>query len=159
MITDFADFINNLTTKQHEIIIGIDANEANDKPKNGVDKLLQLTKLIDVINQKHGIRKEPNTHIRGCKRIDFLFCSEHMSTFIDKRDITPFIEIKSSDHRGSFLDLRLEAILKQSYIALPDHSSRPLQSSNTNNVINYKRHLKHFLVTHYIIEQAAELQK
>ena len=76
MITDLADFINNLTKKQHEIIIGIDANEANDQPRNGVDKLLQLTKLIDVISQQHGIRKEPNTHIRGYTRIDFLFCSE-----------------------------------------------------------------------------------
>ena len=139
MITDFADFINNLTTKQHEIIIGINANEANYKQKNGVDKFLQLTKLIDVISQQHGIRKEPNNHIRGRKRIDFLFCSEHISTFIDKSGITPFNEITTSDHRGTFLDLRLQAFLKKPYIALPDNSFRPLQSSNTNNVVNYKR--------------------
>ena len=159
MITDLADFINSITTKQHEIIIGIDANESNDKPKNGVDKLLQLTKLIDVISQQHGIQKDPNTHIRWRKRIDFLFYSEHISTFIDKSDITPFNETTSSDHRGSFLDLRLQAFLKHFYIALPDHSSQPLQSSNTNNVINYKRHLKNYVVTHRIIEQGTKLQK
>ena len=78
--------------------------------------------------------------------------------FIDKSDITPFNEITSSDHRESFLDLRLEAFPKHSYIALPNHSSRPLQSSNTKNVINYKRHLKNYAVTHCIIEQAVELQ-
>ena len=50
MINDLVDFINNLTKKQYEIIIGID-----DKPKNGVDKLLQLTKLIDVFSQQHGV--------------------------------------------------------------------------------------------------------
>ena len=130
MINDLAEFIIILLNKKHEIIVGIDANEANDQPKNGVDKLLQLTKLIDVISQQHGIRKEHNTHIRGRKRIEFLLCSEHIYTFIDKSGITPFNEITSFDHRGFFLDLRLKAFLKKSYIALPDHSSRPLQSSN-----------------------------
>ena len=85
MITDLTDFINNLTKKQHEIIIGIDANEANDQPKNGVDKLLQLIKLIDVFSQQHGILKEPNTHIRGRKRIDFLFCSEHIYIYVHRQ--------------------------------------------------------------------------
>ena len=64
MITDLAEFISILTNKKHEIIVGIDANEAiNDQPKNGVEKLLQLTSLIDIISQQHGIRKEPNTYI------------------------------------------------------------------------------------------------
>ena len=85
-------------TKKHEIIVGIDANEANDKPKNGVDKI-HLTKLIDVISQQYGVRKEPNTYIRGRKRIKFLLCSEHIYTFIDKCGINPFNEIISSDHR------------------------------------------------------------
>ena len=78
MITDLADFITNLIKKQHVIIVGIDTNETNAQPKNGVDKLLQLTKLIDIISQQHGIRKESNTHIRWRKRIGFLFCSEHI---------------------------------------------------------------------------------
>ena len=159
MINDLKGFISILLTKKHEIIVGIDANEANDQPKNGVDKLLQLTKLIDVISQQHGIRKEPNTHIRGRKRIEFLLCSEHIYTFIDKSGITPFNEITTSDYRGFFLDLRLKAFLKNSYITLPDHSSRPLQSSNTKNVLNYKRHLQRFVVNHQILEQATKIQK
>ena len=67
---------------------------------------------------------------------------------MDKSGITPFNEITSFDHRGLFLDLRLKAFLKKSYTTLPDHSSRQLQSSHTNNVINYKQHLKHYVVTH-----------
>ena len=93
MINDLVEFISILTNKKHEIIVGIDANEANDQPKNGVDKLLQLTKLIDVISQQHGIRKEPNTHIRGRKRIEFLLCSEHIYTFIDKSGIPPSMKL------------------------------------------------------------------
>ena len=59
----------------HKIIVGIDANEANDQPKNGVDRLLHLTKRIDFISQQYGIRQDPNTYIRGRKRIEFLPCS------------------------------------------------------------------------------------
>ena len=36
-------------------------------------KLLHLTNLIDVISQKDGIRKEPNTYLRGSKLIYFPF--------------------------------------------------------------------------------------
>ena len=157
-IIDLANFITTLYNKKHEIIVGIYTNEANNQLKNGVDKILHLTKLIDVISQQHEIRKEPNTYITGRKRIEFLLCSEHIYTFIDKSGINPFNELTSSDHRGLFSNLRLEAFLKNSYIALSDHSSRPLQSSNTKNVISYKRHLKDYVVTHQIIEKAADLE-
>ena len=84
-----AEFITTLHNKKYEIIVGIDANEANDQTKNWVDKLLHFTKLIDVITQQHGILKEPNTYIRGRKRIEFVLCSEHIYTFIDRCDIFP----------------------------------------------------------------------
>ena len=51
IIIDLANFINNLQKQKHEDIVGIDANEANDQPKNGVEKLLHLIKLINVISQ------------------------------------------------------------------------------------------------------------
>ena len=107
MIIDLAEFITTLH-KKYEIIVGIDANEENDQPKNEVDKLLHLTKLIDIINQQHGIRKEPNTYIKGRKWIEFLLCSEYIYTFIDKNGITPFNEITSFDHRWLFIDLRFK---------------------------------------------------
>ena len=90
MIIDLAKFINNLQQQQHEVIVGIDDNETHDKPKKRVDKLLHLTKLIDVISQQHRIRKEPITYLRGIKRIDLIFYSEHILTFIDKSGITTF---------------------------------------------------------------------
>ena len=51
MIIYLVNFINNLQQQKHEVIVGIDAKEANDQPKNGVEKLLHLIKLIDVISQ------------------------------------------------------------------------------------------------------------
>ena len=113
MIIYLTEFINTLHDKKHEIIVVIGTNEANDQPKNGLDKI-HLTKLIDVISQQYGVRKEPNTYIRGRKRIKFLLCSEHIYTFIDKSGINPFNEIISSDHRWFFIDFRLKFFPKNS---------------------------------------------
>ena len=90
MIIYLSLFVNNLQQQNHERIVDIDANEVNYKPKNGVTKLLLLTKLIDVISQKYAICKKTNTYLRGRKRIDFIFCSEYIFTFLDKYGIAPF---------------------------------------------------------------------
>ena len=111
-----ANFITTLHNQINEIIVGIDSNEENDKQNKGVDKLLHLTKHIDVIIQQHGSCKELNTYIRERKRIYFLLYSKHIYTFIDKSGITPFNELASSDHKGLLIDLRLQAFLKNSYI-------------------------------------------
>ena len=154
-----ANFITTLHNQKNEIIVGIHSNKENDKPNNEVDKLLHLTKLIDVIIQQHGSCKELNTYIRGRKRIYFLLYSRHIYTFIDKSGITPFNELTSSDHRGLFTDIRLQAFLKNSYISLPDHSSRSIHSSSIKKVITYKRYLQDYVVTHQITKKAADLQK
>ena len=112
MIRDLANFINNLQQHKYEVIVEIDSNESNDQPKNRVDTLLHFTKLIDIISQQHGIKKEPNTRLSGSKCIEFVLCSKHISIFIDKCGITLFNEIKFSDHRGLFLDLHLTSFLK-----------------------------------------------
>ena len=59
-------------------MVGINANESNDQPKNGLDKLLQLTHLIEVISQKYDTRKESNIYSRGSKRIDFFLFRTHI---------------------------------------------------------------------------------
>ena len=159
MIIDLARFINDLQQQKHEIIMETDANELNDQLKNGVAKLLHLTNIIDVISQKHGTKKEPNTYLGGSKRIYFIFCSDYLSIFLDKYSITPFNEVISSDYRGLFLDLILTSFLKNSYISLPDHTLHSLKSSNAQSMINYKRHLRAYVDKYKIIEQATTLHK
>ena len=92
IIIDLSSFINILRQK-HEIFPGIDASGATDKAKNSVDGLLERTKLIDVISLKYGIHKEPNNYMRDQKRTDFLFCSEHIYTFLPSmKSLLPIID-------------------------------------------------------------------
>ena len=107
---------------------------------------LSITNIIDVISQKHDIRKEPKTYLRGSKRKDALFWSKYLSIFLNKCGSTSFNEVTSYDHGGLFFDLRLTSFFKNSYIFYPDHTSRPLKPPNNQSVINYKRYFRTYLV-------------
>ena len=43
---------------------------------NEVSQLLQRTKLIDIIDEFHGLYKVPNTYIGGRHRIDFFLVAK-----------------------------------------------------------------------------------
>ena len=60
-IIDLSNFIDSLTNKHHELLLGIDSNEPNILYNNGVSQLLQRTKLIDFIDEFHGLYKVSNT--------------------------------------------------------------------------------------------------
>ena len=79
--------------------MGIDTNESNILYNNGVSQLLQRTNLFDIFDHKQGIYNEPNTHIRGRHRIDYTFCTEYISSFIDRSGYIFFNEVTTSDHR------------------------------------------------------------
>ena len=145
-IIDISTFINSLTQQNNEVLLGIDSNEPNILYNKGVSQLLQRTKLIDAIDEFHGLYKVPNTYIQGRHRVDFFLSTKYISTFIDRSGITSFNEVTTSNHRGKFIDLRLRDFLKTSYASISNASSRTLQSTNTKSVVKYKQHLKPFLI-------------
>ena len=100
--------------KNYEVLLGIDANEPNIIYNNGISQLLQRTKLIDIIDEFHGLYKVSNTYIRGHHRIYFFLATKYISIFIDISGITSFNEVTTSDYRRKFIDLRLRDFLKKS---------------------------------------------
>ena len=139
--------------------MGIDANEPNILYNNGVSQFLQRTKLIDIIDEVHGLYKVPNTYLRGRHRIDFFLATKYISTFIDRSGVTSFNEVTTSDHRGKIIDLRLRDYLKNSYASISNASSRTLQSKNTKNVVKYKQHLQNIVSNKLVVEKAKLLQE
>ena len=125
----------------HEVLLGIDANEPNILYNNGVSQLLQRTQLIDIIDELHGLYKVPNTYIRGRYRIGFFLATKYISTFIDRSGINSFNEVTTSDHRGKFIDLRLRDCFKKNHTLLFPmlhlvHFNLRIQKAlqNTNNI-------------------------
>ena len=138
--------------------MGIDVNEPNILYNNGVSQLLQRTKLIDVIDEFHGLYKVPNTYIRRRHRIVFFLATNYISTFIDRNSITSFNEVTTSNHRIKFIDIRLRDFLKHSYASISNDSSRTLQSTNTKSVVKYKEHLKAIVPNKLVLEKSTLLQ-
>ena len=155
---DLSNFINALTPKDHEVLLGIDANETNILYNNGVSQLLQRKKLIDITNEVPGIYKVPNTYISERHCIDFFLASKYISTFIDRSGITSFNEVTTSDHRGIVFDLRLRDFLKNSYVSISNASSRTLKYINTKSVVKYKQHLHNIINNKIVLEKAKLLQ-
>ena len=97
-------------------------------------------------------------HIRGKDRLDFLFCTLTIASFVTASGITTYDEIAPSDHRGEFLDIQLQKFLANSFQEVTDHTSRKLQTRDSAGVITYKEHLRDFTTTHKIFDRIDAIQ-
>ena len=68
---DLTKFITTLTNKEHDIVLGIDANEVNISSKNMISKLYHSCNLMDNLELKYDTSKAPNTYRRRLGRIGF----------------------------------------------------------------------------------------
>ena len=64
---DLKKFITTITNKDHDIILGINANEVNVFSKNMISKLCHSCILIDLLELKDDTSQEPNTCCRGSR--------------------------------------------------------------------------------------------
>ena len=64
-ITHLEVFVTKLTKLNHEVIIGIDPNEAFTGNAGDIARLCKTCQLIDPISIKHGTKGEPNICARG----------------------------------------------------------------------------------------------
>ena len=98
-IIKLSKFIDSIKKENDEVTLGINTNEPNILYNYGVSQILQRTNLIDIFDHKQGTYNEPNTHIRRRHRIDYIFCTEYISSFIDRSGHISFNEVTISDHR------------------------------------------------------------
>ena len=144
--------------KRHEVILCIDTNEEFDTGGKGIAKLVSDCHIIDPIAQARGHINKPETYIRGKDRINFLFCTLTIASFVTASGITTYDEIAPSDHRGEFLDIQLQKFLANSFQEVTDHTSRKLQTRDSEGVITYKEHLRDFTTTHKIFDRIDAIQ-
>ena len=112
-IDDLTEVIKELQTNDHEIVLGLDANEPMSKFNSKIAKLAELTNLIDIHSQQHSIKhgEPPGTHKRGTEKIDHILVSPRIAATVDRCGIDAFNTVIHSDHRGSFVDFNMGQIL------------------------------------------------
>jgi hypothetical protein len=78
---------------------------------DGLAQLTRLCKLTDGYAHFHGMEGEPSTYVRGQKRLDYVFATAGILSFVHSCGIKPFFSTIHSNHRGLFLDIDLIGLL------------------------------------------------
>ena len=159
MIKELISFIKKLRGKKHEVILLIDANESIIDNTSLIGKLLKQTQMCDPIFKQHGSKNEPNNHLRGSKRIDYTFCTQHISQYISSSGILSFDFVTTTDHHALFIDIYLNKYLKTSHQKYQDLQTRRLQSTFTKGAKQYKDYLFKYVKDHKIYEGISSIKK
>ena len=75
MIDDFVVFVNRFQVANHEDILTILVNDPFVSGKEGLAKLIPMTKFVDQIACTHGLKHIPNSYQRRSQNINFIFTS------------------------------------------------------------------------------------
>ena len=126
--------------------------------RGDVARLYSKCKLHHPITQNHGIGNEPNTFIRGSQRIDNVFCTKEISSFITICGIPSFGYISSSDDRRMYIDMKLVQYLRNIFINTNVNNSRLLQSKYPSKGNKYKEDLISFMKKRKIISTFKDMK-
>jgi hypothetical protein len=114
-----------------EILLLIDANEPISEKPGKMTTLLHKLKMTDLIRHRHPELEEPNTHIQGSNRIDFIFGTPRVTANCERAGILPFGMGYHSDHRAVFAAIHIEKILSTMVTTIDSITARKLQQATT----------------------------
>ena len=158
-IVDSIKFIQDLTSKGHEILLNIDANEIWDCRGSRIRELALITGLIDIANHRHeGQVPATYSRINSARRIDYMLGSEGvvknvMAMGIASADYDPVL----GDHRPQYVDLNIKSILHLDVHDNDTPSSGRLKSSNPKSIETYINKAKEHFTAHNIYNRVEDL--
>jgi hypothetical protein len=159
-ITDLTAEIKQLQADGHEILLGLDANEATEQPNSQIAKLVEACHLTDLVLHLHGHvdNPPPNTYNRGRLKIDHLFGTAATASAVSKSGIDSFGEVFSSTHRGSFVDLDMTKLLGGTPDNLGALLPRTINGKDPRVIIPFKNALYPYVQKHNIVARALQLE-
>lgn len=138
ILDDLKQQINLWQTRNHIVILCIDANESTSE--KAMLNFIQSTGLTDIMRHKHG-NTPLRTYQRGSKAIDHILWSSTKVSMCIATGYLPFGEgIPNSDHRCVYIDHDIDNIFKQ----VPCPTERPERILNSKNAENVKKFLSRF---------------
>jgi hypothetical protein len=102
--------------------------------------------------------QEPNTHIRGSQRIDYIFGTTKVRDNCSKAGILPFGTGYQSDHRAIFVAINMENILSSQIKAIDTITARKLQQATPRERETFLREVNRYLDNQNIYQRLKKLQ-
>jgi hypothetical protein len=145
-LTDITSTIQNLQTKGHAILLMLDSNRTL-KDDDNLQQLLLNCDLSDL----HEFAPSPSTFIGSQhRRIDHMVgCPQTLSALTASGSLS-YAEGPQSDHRGLFVDLDTNSLLKQDNKSpsFSPSASRSLKSGNPEAVATYHEAMLQYYADH-----------
>ncbi len=157
--SDLSVQVKKWTSKNWEVCVSLDANEAHEDKEHGLASFLEQTSLIDVHRYFHGSEHEPATYNQGSRKIDHVLCTQGFVDCVSSCGIEVFGVGLESDHRGLFVDVDATKLFGDCTPNLSHHSSRILDSHIPFYVQKYRRELHQQFSDHNIYDRVLRLSK
>jgi hypothetical protein len=158
-VLDIIQFIQNLQSDGHDIILSLDANEAvtDISEKQGIDLILKSCHLADLHTLGHS--QPPATYKYGSnRRIDYMLGSEAIADSVVHAGYLPFDDNGiTSKHRGLFIDFDHHQVLgKVDHIVR--QANRQLRSEDPLATDRYMKAFKSYIDSHDICGRLDDLK-
>jgi hypothetical protein len=144
-----------LQTAGHAILLMLDSNGSLEDDED------LKTLLIDCeLNDLHHSSPAPSTYIGAHnRRIDHILGCHHTMTAMKASGSLSYIDGPQSDHRGLFVDLDLQHLLKKTLVGstIPSASMRNLKSGNPESVDAYNTAVLQYYKAHNMEQRLENL--
>ena len=158
MIKDLFNTINKIQSTCHHVIFLIDTNESFISLEKCISSLVEYTKMLDPITNKHGTRDDLNTYKRGSQIIHYILYTNELTPFIKHYDILSFDFITTSDHRSLYIDIDLALFIKYPLHQFITKTDRLVRINNPKYVTKYKAHLMKHMQQHDVFSRRQIIQ-
>ncbi|KAI2509031.1 hypothetical protein MHU86_5407 [Fragilaria crotonensis] len=150
-LRDLQQQVLQLQEQGHAIIVMMDVNSTLQSDTHFADFLDHCT-LFDL----HANDPAESTYIGAeSRRIDFILGCHHARQFLERSGTLSYNEGPQSDHRGLYVDLKLDFFQRSSAISLP--SSRTVHTGNPELVAKYNDKVVEYYTAHRMVERINDL--
>jgi hypothetical protein len=149
---DLQQTILSLQEMGHCIILMLDANSTiNDRALSDFSSTCGL-------NDLHSLDPAPSTYIGAAgRRIDFIFGCDDALAYVLQAGTLAYTEGPQSDHRGLYVDLSPEFIVKPSWTQTTPAVSRDLHTGNPELVEAYNSSMLSYYEQHHMVQRIDDL--
>ena len=140
-IDDLSQFIADLSTQQHDIILGGDFNESVTDRNSGLLHLATAHNMIDPFLHRFPHHPEFGTHLQGSRRIDVVLVTPRILDSIKTIGYAPFEYATTSDHRPLLLEFHTDILFGARHTDLLPAHSRGVRVKDTKSVETFITHL------------------
>ena len=154
-LNDLSNLLHRLQDSGHMIILMIDANATIDTDQK-LESFVQSCDLHDLHQQD----PSPSTYIGApSRRIDYIFGCGSVRQYVARSGTLAYSEGPQSDHRGLYVDLRIDDIFSHNTSKMLSPSSRSLHTGNPEHIERYHKSMIRYYTQHNMIQRIDQLYK